>query len=75
MNNYKKENIMDLKEQHEKKYQAWLKEENEPYYYNLVHGEMQEWQKDGYTPVNHPTAIEATSFSTKTKKFLKKLFA
>jgi len=62
----------------ETKYEAelkkWNKEVNEPYYHNLINGELQEWQLEGYVPVEHPTAKEATSISRKFKKFLKETF-
>lgn len=66
--------IKDPKE-HEAAYRKWNKEVNEKYYSNIIHGEMQDWQKEDYEEVIHPTAKEAESFTTKTKKFFNKLFA
>lgn len=53
----------------------WIKEILEPYSYNVLNAQMQDWQKEGYVEVIHPTAKQANSMTTKTKKFLSKLFA
>lgn len=64
---------MDAYNEYQKKYQEWNKEVNEPYYYNTVNGEMQDWQKQGYEEVNHDT--EASGLGRKAKNLLKKIFA
>lgn len=61
--------------EHAEAYKKWYQEVNEKYYCNIINSEMQDWQKEGYEEINHPTAIEAESFSVRTKKFFKKLFA
>lgn len=52
----------------------WNKEVNEPFYQHLINNELQDWQSEGYVPVEHPTAKEATSLKVKIKKFLKETF-
>ena len=64
---------MDAYKEYQKQYQAWNKEINEPYYYNTVNGEMQDWQKEGYIEVEHD--VEAKGFGNKAKNLLKKIFA
>ena len=38
----------------------WIKEILEPYTQNVLNAEMQDWQKEGYTEIEHPTSIQAT---------------
>jgi len=64
---------MDAYKEHEKRYLAWNKEINEPYYYNTVNGEMQDWQREGYVEIEHET--EAENLSKKAKSLFRKIFA